>query len=221
MTIPPSWRSKELFITLEGIDGCGKTTQARLLYEGLASRFGEDNVIWTKEPGGWPGGEKLREFLLGGSAKHPLSELFIFVADRCEHVERVIKPSLRTGKIIICERYSDSTLAYQSWGRGIPLEKIEELLCWCAFPVPDMTLLLDLPPEKAYDRLSRRGNIDRLEEEGILFLKKVREGFDFLARREAGRIMVLDGERPVEIIAKEIAQKVEVLFPLESKEKRG
>lgn len=209
-----------MFITLEGIDGCGKTIQARMLYEGLVSRFGEDSVLWTKEPGGWPGGEKLREFLLEGAPRHPLTESFIFIADRCEHVEKVIKPALEAGRIIICERYSDSTLAYQSWGRGIPLEKLEELLRWCAFPVPDRTLLLDLSPEKAYDRLSRRGGLDRLEEEGIHFLEKVREGYQFLARRDAGRIVVLDGDRPAETVAEEIALKAEVFFPLESEEKR-
>ncbi len=116
-------RSNGVFLTLEGIDGCGKTTQARILVGNLASRFGDDAVLWTKEPGGWTGGEKIRDLLLKHGMQHPLSELFLFLADRCEHIREVVAPALEAGKIVVCERYTDSTLAYQSWGRKIPSKR--------------------------------------------------------------------------------------------------
>jgi|LSQX01.1.fsa_nt_gb dTMP kinase len=203
-----------MFLTLEGIDGCGKTTQARILVENLVSRYGAEAVLWTKEPGGWTGGERIRELLLDQGMQHSLSELFLFLADRCEHVKRVIYPALESGKIVVCERFTDSTLAYQSWGRGICLEKIEELFQWCDFPVPDLTFWIDLPPQKAYHRVSRRGNLDRLEEEGKAFLEKVREGFLFLSEREPERIGRLDGDNDQVNIAGEIAERLEVFLSL-------
>ena len=106
-----------MFITLEGIDGCGKSTQARLLCEALSAR---GTVVQTREPGGWEGGAELRSMVLGGSLKHPWSELFLFLLDRAEHAARVITPALEAGRHVVCERYHDSTLAYQVWGRGMP-----------------------------------------------------------------------------------------------------
>lgn len=205
-------RSNGVFLTLEGIDGCGKTTQARILVGNLASRFGDDAVLWTKEPGGWTGGEKIRDLLLKHGMQHPLSELFLFLADRCEHIREVVAPALEAGKIVVCERYTDSTLAYQSWGRKIPLEKIEELFRWCAFPVPDQTFWIDLPPGKAYHRVSRRGGPDRMEEKGTPFLENVRRGFLFLSEREPERITRLDGDNDADAIAGEIARRAEVLL---------
>jgi dTMP kinase len=205
-------RNKGVFLTLEGIDGCGKSTQARILAGNLALRFGREAVLWTKEPGGWPGGEKIRELLLEHGMQHPLSELFLFLADRCEHIRREVEPALSSGRIVVCERYTDSTLAYQSWGRGISPEKIEELFRWCRFPVPDLTFWIDLPPGKAYHRVSRRGGPDRMEEEGTSFLEKVREGFLFLSRREPERIVSLDGTNDIEAIAREIQRRVEVFL---------
>ncbi|MBL3538607.1 dTMP kinase [Aminivibrio sp.] len=212
--------AKGIFLTLEGIDGCGKTTQARILAGNLASRLGNEAVLWTKEPGGWAGGEMIRALLLQQGMQHPLSELFLFLADRCEHIKEVIAPALDAGKIVVCERFTDSTLAYQSWGRKISLEKIEDLFRWCAFPVPDLTFWIDLPPGKACHRVSRRGGLDRMEEKGKIFLENVRNGFLFLSEREPERIIRLDGDKDIEAIAQEIARRVEVVFPREGQEKR-
>ncbi|MPL92475.1 Thymidylate kinase [bioreactor metagenome] len=205
-------KNNGVFLTLEGIDGCGKTTQARILVGNLVSRFGKEAVFWTKEPGGWPGGEKIRELLLEHGMQHPLSELFLFLADRCEHIRREVAPALSSGRIVVCERYIDSTLAYQSWGRGISSEKIEDLFRWCCFPVPDLTFWIDLPPGKAYHRVSRRGSPDRMEEKGQSFLENVREGFLFLSRRDPERIVSLDGNNDIKTIAREIERRVEVFL---------
>lgn len=203
-----------MFITIEGIDGCGKSTQARL----LAERLADDDcpVVWTKEPGGWRNGETLRTLLLEGCLVHPLSELFLFLADRGEHVHQVIHPALAAGQTVLCERYSDSTLAYQSWGRGIPSERIEDLLRWADFPVPDITVLIDLPTEAACARLRRRGAPDRLEREGATFLDRVRKGFSVLAAREPHRIVTLDGMKSVGQIADEIYALVRAKRPAQA-----
>mgnify|MGYP003587668228 CR=1 FL=1 len=204
-----------MFITLEGIDGCGKSTQAALLVEGLRRRFCPApppegmSVLWTKEPGGWTGGDSIRSLILEGNLLHPLSELFLFLADRCEHVRQVVGPALEQGRIVVCERYTDSTLAYQSWGRGIPPEKVERLFQWCAFPVPDVTFWIDVPPEKALRRLRKRGHPDRLEAEGAEFLERVRSGFSSLALGSGGRILTIDGDRDADVISLEIAGAVE------------
>lgn len=204
-----------MFITFEGIDGCGKSTQARLLVDKLRSSRGEDSVIWTKEPGGWPGGNSLREILLEGNLRHPLTELFLFLADRCEHVEQVILPALAAGKIVVCERYNDSTMAYQWGGRGIDREKIDALFSWASFPSPGITFWIDLPAEKAYDRMVSRGNPpDRLESEGIPFLARVRQGFSTLAKKNPDRIVPLNGNKEADLLASEIYLKVEEFFPL-------
>ena len=202
-----------MFITFEGIDGCGKSTQARLLVDKLCSARGEDSVIWTKEPGGWPGGNSLRQILLEGSLRHPLTELFLFLADRCEHVEQVILPALAAGEIVVCERYNDSTMAYQWGGRGIDREKIDGLFRWASFPSPDITFWIDLPAEKAYDRMVSRGTPpDRLESEGIPFLSRVRQGFFTLAEENPDRIVTVDGNKEAAFLASEIYLKVKGYF---------
>ncbi len=202
-----------MFITFEGIDGCGKSTQARLLTEKLLTARGGDSVIWTKEPGGWPGGDSLRQVLLAGSLCHPLTELFLFLADRCEHVKQVILPALAAGKIVVCERYNDSTIAYQRGGRGIDGERIESLFSWASFPSPDITFWIDLPAEKAYDRMVSRGTPpDRLEAEGLPFLSRVREEFRILAKKYPDRILPVDGDKEADLIASDIYLKVEEYF---------
>lgn len=185
-----------MFITIEGIDGCGKSTQARLLAERLSEEHSLP-VVRTKEPGGWQGGFALRSLLLEGQLAHPLSELFLFLADRGEHVRQCISPSLISGKTVLCERYSDSTLAYQSWGRGLPLDRMEELLRWADFPLPDVTFYIDIPVETALRRIKGRGPLDRFEKEGGAFLQRVRSGFRALSAREPGRIVSLDGEMDI------------------------
>lgn len=190
-----------MFVTFEGIDGAGKSIQAALCAEWLGGLLGDSNVLLTKEPGGWPGGDTLRSALLSGNLSDPWGEFYVFLADRIEHVKRVIGPALRSGKIVICERYIDSTMAYQVWGRGLPLKRTNELMRWHNFPVPDLTLLFDLPLEEALRRLNARGERDRLEDEA--FLSRVSEGYKSIAG-ECDRIRVVDAALDVESVHKEV-----------------
>ena len=183
-----------MFITIEGIDGCGKSTQAGLISEYLAKRVGREKVLWTREPGGWPGSEGFREILLSKELSHPWSEVFLFIADRCEHVSRVIEPGLRSGCHVLCERFNDSTLAYQSWGRGLPLVSVQQALSIVAQPVPDKTLLIDVPPGTALDRVKKRNSLDLYEKQGLEFLQRVSEGYRQLASMEPSRFIVVNGE---------------------------
>lgn len=191
-----------MFITIEGIDGSGKSTQAERIFSTLEGSFGYSKVLWTREPGDWTGGDQLRQLLLHSNLAHPLSELFLFLVDRCEHVATKILPALNQGKIVLCERYTDSTIAYQSWGRGLPRERLENLFIWSGFPVPDLTLWLDISPELAITRMKDRGNMDRIESNGIEFLERVREGYLALMQSSAGRIKRVDASGDIDNVAK-------------------
>jgi len=158
------------FITIEGIDGCGKSTQAEILSEWLSIKFGKNNVIKTYEPGG--SGSEIRNILLN-SSMCARSELLLFLADRMEHVQNVILPSINENKWVICERYIDSTLVYQSFGRGIPACELERLFSWCEFPLPQLTIFLDVPVDVAVSRVNLRKNKDRIESAGIDFIQKI------------------------------------------------
>ncbi|WP_024822156.1 dTMP kinase [Aminobacterium mobile] len=201
-----------MFITLEGIDGCGKSTQAAILNEKIAASTGK-NVFWTREPGGWAQGGLIRSLLLEEDLYHPLSELFLFVIDRCEHVRQEIVPALSRGDIVVCERYSDSTRAYQIWGRGIPEEKVETLFSWCEFPEPDLTLWMDVPLEMAFARIeSSRSSLDRIESGTKSFLERVCRGYEELALRYPKRIVRIDGTQSLENVANQIWNSLEVFL---------
>jgi dTMP kinase len=194
---------KGVFVTLEGIDGCGKSTQAERLRERL-ERSGR-RVLRTFEPGGWEGGAPLRRLLLR-EGETPLSartELLLFLADRSGHLDAEIAPALEEGRWVVCERYTDSTLAYQSWGRGIPLGEMEGLLGWCRFPAPDLTLFLDIGEEEAASRLDRRRGRDRIEAESARekdFMARVARGYRELAKRNPERIVAVDAGADVESV---------------------
>lgn len=163
-------------------------------------------MLWTREPGGWPGSGVLREMILSQELEHPWAEVFLFLADRCEHAKKVIEPALQEGVTVICERFDDSTRAYQVWGRGIELEKIERVLSLADYPRPDRTILLDVSSETALGRVSARADLDRYEKEGKDFLERVIEGYRFLAAREKGRILPVDGEgHPDRVFARILA----------------
>lgn len=166
-----------LFLTFEGIDGCGKTTQADLLEDWLVQLCGKDRVVRTREPGGWNGGQQVRDTLLHGNLQHPWSELFLFMYDRCEHIAQVILPNLNEGRIVLCERYHASTVAYQGWGRGMPIGLLRQLGNEADIPAPDVVLFLDIAVQTALTRLGRRSSSDRFEGEGRVFLDRVRDGF--------------------------------------------
>lgn len=178
------------FITLEGLDGGGKTTQARLLTEWLRTQG--HCVVLTRQPGGTAIGEQLRELVLS-PRNHitPETELFLYLADRAAHVAQVVGPALQRGCVVVCERYTDSTLAYQGYGRGLDLEllrRLNELATGGA--TPHLTLVLDLPAAEARLDVTR---LDRLESAGDGFRERVTEGFRELARREPDRVKLVDG----------------------------
>jgi dTMP kinase len=171
-----------MFIVLEGIDGCGKTTQARRLAGWLEGRLGAENVLSTREPGGWSGGESIREFILGGSLSARWGEFFAFMMDRCEHAERVITPALASGKCVLCDRYTPSTLAYQVFSdRRLPERVVRHMAALpdvIGLPSPDCICFLDIDAETARKRLEARGNRNPFDARGNGFFARVRDGYD-------------------------------------------
>jgi dTMP kinase len=180
-----------VLITLEGIDGSGKSTQARLLEQEL--RRMRVPVLLTREPGGSPFGEQIRYLLLDPKFG-PLSgqdELLLFEAARRHHLETVLLPALKAGKVVLCDRFMDSTLAYQAFGRGLDPKTVELLNAFASGGLkPGLTLVFDIPAKEGLQRSGRKGR-DRMEASGRVFMEKVRRGFLALARREKGRIKVI------------------------------
>jgi dTMP kinase len=187
-----------MFVTFEGLDGSGKSTQAELLRARLEAD-GED-VLATREPGGTELGERIRDLLLHGGHVAPWAEALLYAASRAQHVDEVIRPALRRGASVICDRYLDSSVAYQGVGRGLGLERVLELnLDAVGGLLPDRTFLLLLDPGDTPARLT--GDHDRLEREGREFRARVDAGYRELAARFAERIVALDGTQPPESIA--------------------
>ena len=189
-----------MFINFEGIDKSGKSTQISLLVDYLKQKGYE--VVQTCEPGGTRSGEKIERILLEPSTKEisGISELFLYLADRAEHVEKIIKPALEKGKIVISDRFADATIAYQGHGRELDIPWIEELNKRVTHGLsPDITFLLDISPNLAQKRSGSEGK-DRIENEKISFHQKVRQGYLKLAKRHPERIKVINGEGNVEEI---------------------
>ncbi len=184
------------FITFEGIEGCGKSTQARRLAAWLGS-----GTILTREPGGTTLGEGIRALLL--DPRHqgmaPVAESLLFFADRAEHVARRVRPALDEGRSVVCDRYVDSSLAYQGFGRGLPLEALDAVATLATGGLsPDLTVLLDVTVDVGLGRVGRRGPVDRLEAEEKAFHERVRQGFHVLVKRDPHRWLVLDGSSAAE-----------------------
>jgi dTMP kinase len=179
-----------VFISIEGIDGSGKTTQAKL----LAADLGDDTVL-VREPGGTAAGERIRELLKApGLELDPLAELMLFCAARAELVAEVILPAQEAGRDVVCDRFSDSSVAYQGVGRGLGSERVEEICDLATGGVwPDLTILLRIDPERAAERIGRR-RADRFEEEGIELQRRVAQGYDEVARRHPERIRVVEAD---------------------------
>ncbi len=179
------------FITVEGIEGSGKSTLAKGLYNKLKEKGFP--VLLTWEPGGTGVGEKIREILLFSENLSPWTELFLFLASRKEHVEKKILPALREGKIVICDRFDDSTIAYQGFGRELPLRILKRMNKIVTQELkPNLTFLLDIEPAEGLKRTDRR---DRIEKENIDFHSKVREGYLKIAKRAKKRVIVIDGKK--------------------------
>ncbi len=192
-----------LFITFEGIDGCGKSTHLRLLAQALRNR-GLDPVC-TLEPGGTAIGQRIREVLLSNKSAglSSLAELMLYAADRAQHVTEVINPAIEAGRIVISDRHTDSTVAFQGYGRGLDLKLIEELNQLATGPLrPDMTVLFDIAPEIAERRFQARigdknDRMTRFEDEARDFHRRVCEGYARLAKADAQRIRVIDASGSV------------------------
>ncbi len=204
---------RSLFITLEGGEGAGKSYQQ----EALAQRIKQRGLVatCTREPGGTPLGERLREILLDLSqhnvALHPLSETLLFMAGRAELVASVIAPALERGEIVICDRFADSTRAYQGFGRGIDLDAIEQLNALATRGLrPDLTVLLDLPPAEGLARASDAA--DRFGRENVSFHERVRAGYRTLAAQEPARWLVVDATQPPEAVLDAVWRRVEQLL---------
>jgi dTMP kinase len=177
-----------MFISLEGIDGSGKTTQAKLLAKALG-----DDVVLVREPGGTETGERIRQVLKDPSLElDPLAELLLFCAARAELVAQVIAPARETGRDVVCDRFSDSSVAYQGVARGLGAERVEEICDLATGGVwPDLTILLRMDPDRSAKRIGRR-KADRFEEEGIELQRRVAEGYDEVVRRHPERVRVVD-----------------------------
>ena len=202
------------FITFEGIDGSGKSTQLRLLANFLQQEGCE--LLLTREPGGTPVGNRLRAALLDAHEEvDPLTELLVFAADRAQHVRRVLRPALESGQIVFSDRYADATRAYQGAGRGFSRELIEEIIQLATEGLkPDLTVLFDLSIEDSTARTRRRGNGtqkgDRLDAENDEFHTRVREAYLQLAASEPDRIKIVNTSQPPELTHQRVK---EIIIP--------
>ncbi len=203
-----------MFITFEGLDHSGKSTQVRLLADTL--KHENHNILVLREPGGTEIGEKIRSILLDKkiSGLTNISELFLFSASRSQLVEEVIKPALEGGLIVICDRFYDSLTAYQGWGKGISLETIQIVnTCASSGMAPDLTFFLDIPVDEIERRMRRsRTSKDRMESNGKGFYERARQGYQDIAKRES-RFRIIDGLQPVDVIQELIWKTVSASLP--------
>ena len=198
------------FITFEGIEGCGKTTQIKLLNEYLQGKGFK--TILTREPGGTTIGDKIRQILLDPANKkmHPLTELLLYGASRAQHVEELIRPALSEGKIVLCDRYSDSTTAYQGAARRVDKKILASLDAIATSGlVPDITIVVDVAPTVGLSRVAGRGAPDRFEQETLAFHERVRQGYLTLAKGNPKRVKIVDGSKEIEEVHGEIIKVIE------------
>lgn len=198
---------KGLFITFEGADGCGKTTQLNLLKDYLTSK-GFDVVI-TREPGGKGLGEKVREILLNyGGVVSDRCESFLFLADRAQNIDIIVNPAVEQGKIVLCDRHTDSTVAYQGYGRGLDITEINMLNNLATHNrKPDLTLVFDVDIDTSMQRVGQ--NKDRMESAGKEFFNRVRNGYLELAKQEPQRIKVIDSTKTIEEVFEDVKKIID------------
>ena len=200
---------KGLFITFEGADGCGKTTQMKLLADYLESQGLE--VVLTREPGGKGLGERVREILLNYDGEvSDRCESFLFLADRAQNIDIIVNPAVEQGKIVLCDRHIDSTVAYQGYGRGLDLDRIKMLNNLATNGrKPDLTIVFDIDVETSMKRVGSEK--DRMESAGIEFHNKVRNGYLEIAKQEPERVKVIDASRSIEEVFDDV---IKVISPL-------
>ncbi len=206
-----------IFVALEGGEGAGKSTQIQLLAAWLADRGYE--VVVTREPGATPAGERIRALLLDPTTElDEHAEALLYAADRAEHAARVVRPALARGTVVLSDRYIDSSVAYQGYGRGLDPDVVSRISRWATGElVPDLTVLLDLPVAAARQRLLARGGTDRLESEADAFHERVRSGFRRVAAADPARYAVVDGSAEVEQVAEQVRGAVEQLLPAQTR----
>ena len=200
---------KGIFITFEGIEGSGKSTQMAALAESLVQK--DWKVLKTREPGGTKLGESIRNLLLDALHQDmdPKTELLLYLASRVQHLKEIILPALQQGSVVLCDRFSEATLAYQGYGRGLELEKIKSLLRYATDGrKPDLTILLDVEARQGLTRIGTRTSKDRLEREQLEFYDKVRQGYLKLAEMNPRRIIIIDASRDFEKVAAQILEIV-------------
>jgi len=207
--MPDCGHARGCFITLEGVDGAGKSTHVRGLVDYLRGR-GLD-VVATREPGGTELGERLRELLLH-QAMHLETETLLMFAARCEHLHKVIAPALQKGQWVVCDRFSDASYAYQGGGRQLGAQRIAALEQWVhPYVQPDCTWLFDVPLDVAHARLTRSRNLDRFEREQMDFFERTRNAYHARAAQHPGRFHILDTSRALDTVRSELFAQADAL----------
>jgi len=200
---------KGTFITFEGIDGAGKTTQVQMLADRIRETYRRDDILMTREPGSGLLGKELRRLILHppqGTVMDDRAELLILLADRAQHVTNEIKPHLDKGGIVICDRYADSSIAYQGYGRGIPALEVKRLNMFATAGLwPDTTILLDIDPEVS---LTRKNDQTRMEAESRRFHRSVRDGFLTLAMEQPSRFLIVHADQPEQAVHRTIWERL-------------
>jgi dTMP kinase len=210
----PATKRGGLFVTFEGIDGSGKSTQCRMLADTLRAR-GLD-VVLTREPGGSDGAEEIRRLVLEGDPDRwsAETELLLFTAARRDHLERRILPALAAGQVVVCDRFADSTRMYQGLSRGDLRASVDQLHRLMIGHEPDLTILIDMDPAKGLARAKgRQGSEERFEDFGLDLQQRMRAGFLALAQEFANRFRVIDGDRPMDVVAQDVLDIVAAALP--------
>ena len=213
LSVEAAGRPRGLFVAFEGGEGAGKSTQVRLLCEWLTAQGRPARA--TFEPGGTPEGAAVRAIVLdrAHTCLSPRAEALLYAADRAQHAHAVLRPALEAGEVVVTDRYVDSSLAYQGAGRTIGLDDVAAISRWATQGLrPDLTVLLDLPPETGLARARGRAVADRLESESLEFHERVRDTFCALAAAEPGRYLVLDATRAVDELAADVRVRVGALL---------